>query len=247
MSDWFDDRDLYNKIGFLVRFDKSVKIYTLIQEYEGKKKSDFRTYIEKKIKESVKDIKLKDITFDDKKQVCKILLLFNIETILGNKESNIRFQFDKYQTQKWDIEHIAPQKENINKRECCKTLYTYIYDKKFPNKFDKEGYCDKFYKKIENKLSIKNIPDNKKDNIGNLTLLDRRTNRSYQNAFYPVKRAIILEQELKGVFIPVATKNVFLKQYSSRLSNMMSWDDNDAEDYRKNIFKLLKKYGVKDE
>lgn len=39
--------------------------------------------------------------------------------------------------------------------------------------------------------------------LGNLTLLDKRTNRSYQNAFFPVKREIILRKAQSGVFIPL--------------------------------------------
>ena len=76
--------------------------------------------------------------------------------------------------------------------------------------------------------------------LGNLTLLDAETNRSYQNALYPVKRNIIFERD-REVFIPVCTKNVFLKMYSSTFSNMMEWTKDDADAYLEEIKKALVK------
>lgn len=83
-----------------------------------------------------------------------------------------------------------------------------------------------------------------KNNIGNLTLLDSKINRSYKNAFFPIKRAIIIEEDSKGNFIPPATKNVFLKQYSNKLSDMMNWTEDDIKAYENEIIKLLEKYGI---
>lgn len=48
----------------------------------------------------------------------------------------------------------------------------------------------------------------------NLTLLDQRTNRGYRNHIFPVKRNKILEKSGVESFIPLCTKNVFLKFYS---------------------------------
>src|SRR5690606_27550757 len=46
------------------------------------------------------------------------LLLFNIITLLNNKLSNVRFQFDRYKTENWDIEHIhAVQSEMPEKKQ----------------------------------------------------------------------------------------------------------------------------------
>jgi len=45
------------------------------------------------------------------------------------------------------------------------------------------------------------------------------------------KRKIIIERESKGLFVPLCTKNVFLKVYSSNLSNMNIWENQDKADY----------------
>lgn len=76
--------------------------------------------------------------------------------------------------------------------------------------------------------------------LGNLTLLDKRTNRSYQNAFFPVKREIILRKAQSGVFIPLCTQNVFLKAYSRTFGNLTSWTEKDRSDYLQTIVDTLK-------
>lgn len=76
--------------------------------------------------------------------------------------------------------------------------------------------------------------------LGNLTLLDKRTNRSYQNAFFPVKREIILRKAQSGVLIPLCTQNVFLKAYSRTFGNLTSWTKKDCSDYLHTIIDTLK-------
>jgi len=75
--------------------------------------------------------------------------------------------------------------------------------------------------------------------IGNLTLLDEETNRSYQNAAFPIKRKRILQNDATGQFVPIATKNVFLKYYSKQMGEVMYWSAQDARDYEDAILKTL--------
>lgn len=77
------------------------------------------------------------------------------------------------------------------------------------------------------------------DGIGNIALLDQGTNRMYQNAFFPIKRTHIIEQEKKGVFIPLCTKNVFLKAYTQKLGEVMYWKQSDSDDYFNEIKTIL--------
>jgi hypothetical protein len=81
-----------------------------------------------------------------------------------------------------------------------------------------------------------------KDGIGNLALLDSKTNRSYGNAMFPIKRQRIINNDMNGVFVPIATKNVFLKSYSKKLGDVMHWSENDAKDYQSAIINTLKEY-----
>ena len=83
-------------------------------------------------------------------------------------------------------------------------------------------------------------PDFKIHSLGNLTLLDKWTNRSYRNAFFPVKRMIIMRKAKAGVFIPLCTQNIFLKTYSKVFGNLTSWTSKDSSDYLQTIIDTLK-------
>ena len=75
------------------------------------------------------------------------------------------------------------------------------------------------------------IDDGPINEISNLTLLDQKINRGYRNHIFPVKRNKILEKSGVESFIPLCTKNVFLKFYSKTVSQMYLWDKNDRIDY----------------
>ena len=81
-----------------------------------------------------------------------------------------------------------------------------------------------------------------KDSIGNLSLLDAYTNRSYGNAFYTLKRKRIQENGKYGLFTPVCTTNTFMKVYSKKLENLNYWSAEDAESYTSEIINILKPY-----
>ncbi|MEJ7823320.1 MAG: DUF1524 domain-containing protein, partial [Chitinophagaceae bacterium] len=78
--------------------------------------------------------------------------------------------------------------------------------------------------------------------IGNLALLNAGINRSYKNALFPVKRKTIIEYDAKGEFIPICSKNVFLKYYSNRFDDLYSWSASDADAYQDAIVDTLSKY-----
>ena len=81
----------------------------------------------------------------------------------------------------------------------------------------------------------------KKDYLSNLTLLDSATNREYKDAPFAYKRYCIVKYDRMGDrFIPICTRNLFLKYYtdsnkeSSHL-DMMRWSSTDREGYLKAI------------
>jgi hypothetical protein len=85
------------------------------------------------------------------------------------------------------------------------------------------------------------------DDISNLVLLSAEINRSYKNAVFPVKRKVIIERDKAGEFIPICTKNVFLKYYSNSVKNLSYWGKEDRKSYCKDILETLKVYSNKGE
>jgi hypothetical protein len=75
--------------------------------------------------------------------------------------------------------------------------------------------------------------------VANLVLLDYATNRSYKNAPFAVKRQRVLSLDRDGVFVPLCTRNVFLKCYNPRVEQVMVWTEEDREGYRKVMDEVL--------
>ena len=126
---------------------------------------------------------------------------------------------------------------------------------------------DELVKKIKADLLTENQwTADEKNRIWNYTLLDSSTNRSYGNAIFSGKRRIIIgkdqgkliplpkiikvdkvnkidiEKEWKKAdssFVPLCTKQVFMKYYSAALYNPNYWTIEDAEGYRNDIQSCL--------
>lgn len=252
LQEWYEDRELYHFIGFLIWKGKSI---SEILKWKGEKsKSEFKNKIKE---ESFFRGNLNEIGYGDK-LVKEVLLLFNILTLLKNKTSNI-FSFDKFKDSNWDIEHIhAQQSEGLNSGKLWKEWIT-----ETKNEIDKisvqtvklvelkKQFCkiniDKITKEEFEKLFntvveyYDSLDEDKTgiNDLSNLTLLDAGTNRSYKNAIFSVKRNKIIERDKQGIFIPICTKNVFLKYYSDDLSKMYMWTNTDRKKYYEEIEKTL--------
>jgi hypothetical protein len=72
--------------------------------------------------------------------------------------------------------------------------------------------------------------------------LDSETNRGYKNAVFPLKRKTIINRDKSGVFIPICTKNVFLKYFSEYPPKISFWTQDDREKYEADLFKVLNNY-----
>ena len=178
----------------------------------------------------------------------KALLLFNIISILQSEEKAYRFPFNKFKTMNWDIEHIhaiatdtnnkAVQKawleENKNYITDDETLAKKIQDI-LSSKEIKEEELSSLVEEVTKYLSEKGFDNDNINDLSNLTLLDSGTNRSYKNIIFPLKRMRIIEEDKKGTFIPLCTKNVFQKYYTPKANNLSIWSKDDKENYRQSI------------
>ena len=289
-EEWFEDRNLYHYIGFLIEYKSDIK--KLMDASTSMNKTRFlEEYIYNEISGKLTGLNLDDLSFNDSKgNVKKVLLLFNILTVLQDKKSDLRFPFYKYKKDKWDIEHVCSQTDKFisdekQKRQWIQDMLEYFIGGTSDE--DVNDYIDDAESQIEQMIgsrdiqekakrlvlqseldivkSIKELSDSEeiisdstfdelfkkvqfffkedeitdKDSIANLALLDQETNRSYGNAYFPVKRKRIISNDKLGVFVPIATKNLFLKYYSRRSNSLMAWQETDAEDYLDAIKSLI--------
>jgi hypothetical protein len=193
----------------------------------------------------------------DSFKIRSILLLFNIATLLENSRSNMRFQFDSFKEGEWHIEHVRsvatgqPQRhhDRVNWLQLCLGyLKTQEQDNEICAKIQEflhlsqRDASDADFEDLYEELLVhfkENEEEGVDNGIANLTLLDAQTNKSYKNAVFAVKRKRILDLDQSGIFVPLCTRNVFLKCYSPRVDNVMFWSKEDRKAYQEAIVNCL--------
>lgn len=323
---WYNDRKLYHLIGFLIDCGELISSLMKLRfktetNEEGEeltirlKKDEFIEVIEDEVRKKMSDVTdLESISYPDSK-ITKILLLFNVLSVIESERADIKFPFDKYKKESWDKEHIASQtdkdksevpndnsdriawiddmlyyftgirekdakdedgkaltderlksewvvnkvndyiksesqsisriKDDIKKEKrktemalCSKLLRTkeqsMLTSKQRSASGQKEEYDNtlkNLFKETRVYFDEDRISDEDKDHIGNMALLNASINRSYGNAYFAIKRMHIKDKDSEGIFIPLTTKNVFMKYYSKRVDSMLVWTNDDATDY----------------
>lgn len=249
LEEWFLNRELYHKVGYLVAIGMDLK--DLIEKAKGKAKLEFVNYLNVTIQNELNNYKIEELKYGNG-LIKNILLYHNIQTMLDNENETSRFPFDRYKKESWDIEHIhaiATEMPTIkqhridwlnNAKEFTDGALQ-IEINEYLSTIDEQLKADSFSiisdkiltyfaEKTENGQKHEDV-----DDISNLVLLDSGTNRSYKNAVFPAKRKTIIDKEKTGTFIPICTKNVFLKYYSKDISKMTIWGVKDRNDYLENI------------
>ena len=250
-QEWFEERDLYHKIGYLIAIE-SLTIAELYSKSNNLTKTEFRSLLDETIKNSLKKVTLENLQYGDR-QVKDVLLLYNILTMLNNEKDNAYFPFDIYKNEKWDIEHITSITDAIPKQkpEWLNDAKAFIDDEKTEGKelkqradncnYEDDTEFEALFKDIVQHFNS-HLDDEDINDISNLALLDSETNRGYKNAVFPLKRKTIIEREKKGTFVPICTKNVFLKYFSSYPPKISFWTQEDRENYYKDLELVLSDY-----
>ena len=264
---WFKDIEYYHLVGFLVA-SNILSIEKIYNATKDKTKNELRDFLKDTIKNNLRlslNLKEEEIKIDnisglsydddkDKKNIEKILLLFNIATILNQKGSYVRFSFNEFNAKKWSLEHIHAQNDkSLKDKEAqdawLSSVEKYLDDSKTGDKqlaemigsFKEDNKRNDFFAlqmEILNKFGdLVNM-----HGIENLALLTTKNNSSLSNGLFIEKREKIIEMDKNGEFIPICTKNVFLKYYSKELSNVYFWSKDDQEDYKDSIIKTLENF-----
>jgi hypothetical protein len=254
-QEWFEERDLYHKIGYLIAI-KSLTISELYNKSNNLTKAEFRSLLDETIKSDLKKVTLESLQYGDN-QVKNVLLLYNILTMLNNTNDNAYFPFDTYKNEKWDIEHITSITDAVPKQksEWLSDAKVFIDDEKKEGKelkkradncnCEDDAEFEVLFKDIVKHFNS-NLKDEDINDISNLALLDSETNRGYKNAVFPLKRKTIIDREKTGTFVPICTKNVFLKYFSSYPPKISFWTQEDRENYYKDLEIVLNDYIEKD-
>lgn len=267
---WVEIPKIFNKIGFLVASGDAFG--ELARAAKGKKKSDFEASLVDRIRAhlKVKDGDLEELSYEDRKRgyhkLLQLLLLMNVET---TTQSGLRFQFSRHIGQKWSLEHIHAQNaETLNRADQWRTwltdhqsvlkavapsldlpeitqLRTEVDSAIAEIDAGKSGHFsgEKFNALSSRMLRLLNKDDAPDHSIRNMALLSSGDNSRLSNSVFEVKRQMILELDRKGEYVPVCTRNVFLKYYSGADAQQPHfWSEADKGSYLKELRNRLRPY-----
>lgn len=187
LQEWFDDKELYHYIGFLICTGKTVnEVYKQWTQYTTK--SAFRKeYLKDTIKHSIhfKDFEHtvyeveptgQEIKGGSKRNCVPILLLHNLQTVINQNKllaesSNYnegvfyKFPFHLYKSEGWDVEHIDSNTENQlndirSQREWLLNAHFGLQGEKFKEIKDK---IENFFKEFTGKNYEQNEDQNKQN------------------------------------------------------------------------------------
>lgn len=266
LKEWYSDHDFYHKIGYLIA-SNSKKLIDILNDYSDKSKTEFRQYLDKRIKESI-DFKkpYEELDYEhDNDAIRRLLLLFNVESVRQIDERKRRFPFGRHKKENWSLEHIHAQhsrglqtnekvKEWLNAH--IKSLRTIgNQDKLISDMNDlikeieenpKRAKVNERFEPIQENVVRVLSPEGEGSDyihqLSNMALLSSGQNSAVSNYTFDAKRHLILEMDKKGSYIPFCTKMVFMKYYSSDDTNLHFWGKNDRDAYSKAINEVLKNY-----
>ncbi|MFI5734024.1 DUF262 domain-containing protein [Kribbella sp. NPDC051587] len=263
---WYDSRDIYHKIGFLIA-EGVATFSALIDRSDSKMKSMFEAELDGLIRShlSLTTSGLRELTYQSLK-TSRVLLLMNVETIRQRKQSSERYSFREHALGRWSLEHIHAQNaESLNRAEqwaewlrLHRKAVAALNDVDIATQADllarvdavlasaaiKETDFRPLERELTHLLSSEGDPsDGDVDSIANLALLSSDDNSALNNSVFAVKRSVILERDRIGAYIPVCTRNVFLKYDSPAGEQQMHfWSADDRRYYLEAMSVVLHRY-----
>lgn len=256
LKEWFDKRDIYHKVGYLVAIGKSLQ--SIIDDSKGLTKKSFEASLDETIMNELGLTvdNVLDLSYDNKNDTSKIeklLLLFNVETVRLLKDSSEKYSFDSHKRNNWSLEHIhAQQSVGLNKQADQQewlmlhkiSLQNLVVNREKDNKLkDLLKKIDDNYASITKmifdvifaevfELLSENEDRSYMDAISNMALLSVANNAALNNSTFDVKRNKILEMDKNGEYIPICTRKVFLKYYTDSKDHQLHfWGEQDRKAY----------------
>lgn len=263
---WYDDRDLYHRIGFLIA--TGVAFRELVELAHEQTKSNFLASLDGLIRDRIR-LSPEDLhaleygTSAKNSKAERVLLLMNVETVRRTEGSSERFSFSKYAAGQWSLEHIHAQSSVTMTAELQRQWLGMHRDalgslKDLDDDFRagllsridlaRADVSQEVFDPLKRELLELFSEADEKDEasmhaISNLALLQRDDNSALNNSAFEVKRRAIIDLDMAGSYIPVCTRNVFLKYYTpSEGQQLHYWGAADREGYLNNLLDKVGPY-----
>lgn len=260
---WYEDRSLYHKVGYLIAAGRAFR--ELVELAKGKGKSDFEAGLDAEIRGhlNLTSNEVAQLTCGNK--TADVLLLMNVETVRAMQDSAERYSFRAHAAGWWSQEHIhAQQAESLRTTEQRRAWLKYhrealadladIDEEERSRLLDRiDGVLsaeitEKLFDTLEQELTDVFAPADEADvgdihSIANLALLDQRDNSALNNSVFEVKRRHIIRRDKAGSYIPVCTRNLFLKYYTETGDQQLYfWSAADRQSYLEEMQRVVAPY-----
>ena len=276
---WFENRNLYHKIGYLVCVNDDTILIDLLTKAIQQNKTAFVEYINKIIFESV-DCDLVKINYKDHyDKIQQLLILYNIETV-RRLESLEYYPFHLHKEKNWTLEHIHAQNSDYLSKDDQNSWFIWLDEHVFvisslldSDSINEENKKELFVilsnlqicrenKKLDfssfltifdrvigffNSLNNQNGDASSVHLLSNMALLGGIENTILSNSIFQTKRKEILKMDAQGKYIPLCTKQVFLKYHNIKENNFSNqqlyfWGEKDRKNYLAHIKEILSEY-----
>ncbi|HDR7795555.1 TPA: DUF262 domain-containing protein [Bacillus luti] len=246
LEEWYEDRECYHLLGYLTQYKNITEYIALYRSCIIDNKQHFKLVLKQRISKEIESINLRELDYyHNKAEIRKVLLLFNILTVLKQKNVDAYFPFEYYLESKWSLEHIHAQStEGLHTKEqwsvwvegtihLLERLGRYKETEEYLKAVSLEELTEEKFNKIFQKVveETKGKFSSESNGLDNLVLLDQGTNSSLSNHFYPVKYKRLIDYDKSGAYIPLATRNTFMKYYSDTVTQYELWSLEDGEAY----------------
>lgn len=201
----------------------------------------------------------------------------NVETVRRNEHSSERYSFSAHAHRLWSLEHIhAQNSQGLNTveqwtswlKEHRKALNA--LEISFDQRAALRGRIDAalptitsetfeaLHREVVELFTAGTDPGetdgpsaadrDELDSIANMALLSRDDNSVLNNSVFEVKRRHVITLDQNGSYIPVCTRNVFLKYYDKNASSQQIhfWGPRDREAYLEAMRLTLSPYLLED-
>ena len=264
---WYEDRSLYHKIGYLVSIGDSLA--ELVALARDQTKSNFGAHLDTRIGRSLKlsASDVRELSYERTGEKCsQVLLLMNVETVRRMEHSSERYSFRAHAAGSWSLEHIHAQSAETLHTACQWAEWLHLHSdalKDLPLGFDDRRDAlvrrigealsgeirEHTFRELEREVSeFFTLNDELGDDdgihsIANLALLQGGDNSALSNSAFEVKRREILARDRAGSYIPVCTRNAFLKYYTEAGAEQIHfWGSKDRDGYLAAMLSALDPY-----
>ncbi|MDB5024834.1 MAG: hypothetical protein JWP78_2589 [Mucilaginibacter sp.] len=263
MRSWHEEPILYNLLGYRQETENKhfeTTAMLLSKANNTQVQTELEGYLKLQLNPSPA---IKQLRYDNgKRQIQRVLLALSVFPEAINR--NHRFDFFRYASENWTLEHIFPQNPKSGKfiiKDDRNWLLSQIELRNDEDPEEKEALKAQINSGNEIEASkidwiLLSVTD--VHQLGNMALLSSKVNSALSNGFFNTKRKILVKRINEGNFVPQHTIDAFSKMLgTSGLEDAdgnaadfddtyETWSDNDANTHRlwiiNRVSKLFKPY-----